>query len=246
MSEAIVFTSGKGGVGKTTTIANIGTVLSQLDKKVIMLDTDMGLRNLDVVMGLEDQIRYNLIDLLEKRCRLKQAIIKDKRYPNLHMIPAALKFDRLHNYESEFKILLEQLKKEFDYCLIDCPAGMGNGYHLATVAADRAIVVTTPHISAVRDAGRIIYQLQKDKINNINLVINEYDERMVRHHDMLSQSDIEELLGITSIGVIPCDKKVIISQNKGTPVVSLRSKATNKFIAIANFVDKEKEGVTNE
>ena len=123
---------------------------------------------------------------------------------------------------------------------------MGNGYHLATVAADRAIVVTTPHISAVRDAGRIIYQLQKDKINNINLVINEYDERMVRHHDMLSQSDIEELLGITSIGVIPCDKKVIISQNKGTPVVSLRSKSTNKFIAIANFVDKEKEGVTNE
>ena len=246
MSEAIVFTSGKGGVGKTTTIANIGTVLSQFDKKVIMLDTDMGLRNLDVVMGLEDQIRYNLIDVLEKKCRLKQAIIRDKRYPNLHMIPAALKFDHLHNYESDFKELIGQLKKEFDYCLIDCPAGIGSGYRLATVAVDRAIVITTPHISAVRDAGRIIYQLQKDKINDINLVINEYDERMVRHHDMLSKADIEELLGITSIGIIPADKKIIISQNKGTPVVSFRSKSTNRFIDIASYVDKEKAGALIE
>lgn len=246
MSEAIVFTSGKGGVGKTTTIANIGTVLSQLDKKVVMLDTDMGLRNLDVVMGLEDQIRYNLIDLLEKHCRLKQALIKDKRYPNLYMIPASLKFDRVHNYEPEFKTLVDELKKEFDYCLIDCPAGMGNGFHLAIAAADRAIVVTTPHISAVRDAGRIIHQLQNEHINDINLVINEYDERMVRRHDMLSQSDIEELLGVKTIGVVPCDKKVIVSQNKGTPVVSFRSKSANRFIAIANYVNARKVGASDE
>ena len=157
MGEAIVFTSGKGGVGKTTTIANIGAGLSRLDKKVIMLDTDMGLRNLDVVMGMEDQIQYNLIDLLENQCRLKQALIRDKRYPNLFMIPAALRCKKIMNYEGKLYTLITQLKQEFDYILIDCPAGIEDGFRFAVSAADRAIVVTTPHISAVRDAGRVIY-----------------------------------------------------------------------------------------
>ena len=159
MGETIVFTSGKGGVGKTTTIANIGAGLSQLDKKVVMLDTDMGLRNLDVVMGLEDQINYNLLDLLENRCRLNQALIRDKRFPNLYMIPASLKSIPLDKFERAFCVLLNHLKKEFDYCLIDCPAGIDQGFRFATAVADRAIILTTPHISAIKDASRVLQLL---------------------------------------------------------------------------------------
>ena len=156
MGETIVFTSGKGGVGKTTTIANIGAGLSQLDKKVVMLDTDMGLRNLDVVMGLEDQINYNLLDLLENRCRLNQALIRDKRFPNLYMIPASLKTISLDKYEKAFSVLVEHLKNEFDFCLIDCPAGIDQGFRFAISVADRAIILTTPHISSVKDADLIL------------------------------------------------------------------------------------------
>ena len=180
MGEAIVFTSGKGGVGKTTTIANIGAGLSRLDKKVIMLDTDMGLRNLDVVMGMEDQIQYNLIDLLENKCRLKQALIRDKRYPNLFMIPAALRCRKIMDYESKLYTLISHLKQEFDFCLIDCPAGIEDGFHFAVSAADRAVVVTSPHISAVRDAGRVICLLDGMRLSQIDLLINAYNARMVR------------------------------------------------------------------
>ena len=198
MGEAIVFTSGKGGVGKTTTIANIGAGLSRLDKKVVMLDTDMGLRNLDVVMGMEDQVQYNLIALLENQCRLKQALIKDKRYPNLYMIPAALRCKKIRDYESKLYTLISHLKQEFDYCLIDCPAGIDDGFHFAVSAADRALVVTTPHISAVRDAGRVLYLLESQRLSQVDLLINSYNSRMVRKHDMLSQKDIEEILGMKS------------------------------------------------
>ena len=229
MGETIVFTSGKGGVGKTTTIANIGVGLSQLDKKVVMLDTDMGLRNLDVVMGLEDQINYNLLDLLENRCRLKQALIRDRRFPNLYMIPASLKSIPLDKYEKAFEALLEHLKKEFDYCLIDCPAGIDKGFHFAISVADRAIIVTTPHISAIKDASRVLHLLNGTKIQKIELIINEYDERSVRKKYMLSKQDIEELFEIPILGTISHDMKVMISQNKGIPVLMMRSKATKQF-----------------
>ena len=237
MSEAIVFTSGKGGVGKTTTIANIGAGLSRLDKKVVMLDSDMGLRNLDVVMGMEDQVQYNLIDLLENQCRLKQALIKDKRYPNLYMIPAALRCKKIRDYESKLYTLISHLKQEFDYCLIDCPAGIDDGFHFAVSAADRALVVTTPHISAVRDAGRVLYLLESQRLSQVDLLINSYNSRMVRKHDMLSQKDIEEILGMKSIGIIPVDDKVIISQNKGVPVLSLHSKSARAFMNAARLLD---------
>lgn len=238
MGEAIVFTSGKGGVGKTTTIANIGTGLSQLDKKVVMLDTDMGLRNLDVVMGLEDRINYNLLDLLENRCRLKQALIRDKRFPNLYLIPASLKIKNLSDYEEPFGTLIKNLKKEFDFCLIDCPAGIDTGFHFAISAADRAVLITTPHISAVRDAGRILYQLESNHILKIDLIINDYDEKMVKRHEMLSKDDIEEILGIDSIGVIPRDNKVIISQNQGIPVVSMRCKSSKRFMELSERMNR--------
>lgn len=244
MGETIVFTSGKGGVGKTTTIANIGAGLSQLDKKVIMLDTDMGLRNLDVVMGLEDQINYNLLDLLENKCRLNQALIRDKRFPNLHMIPASLKTIPLEKYEKAFSHLINHLKTEFDYCLIDCPAGIDQGFRFATSVADRAILLTTPHISAVKDASRVLSLLNGTKIPRVELIINEYDERLVRRKYMLSRDDIEELFDIPVLGVIPHDTKVMISQNKGVPVVTMRSKATRQFMYLSEqmIIDYDLEG----
>ena len=233
MGETIVFTSGKGGVGKTTTIANIGAGLSQLDKKVVMLDTDMGLRNLDVVMGLEEQINYNLLDLLDNRCRLKQALIRDKRFPNLYLIPASLKSIPLEKYEQAFAILLEHLKQEFDYCLIDCPAGIDQGFRFATSVADRAVLLTTPHISAVKDAGRVLHLLNASRIPRVELVINEYDEKLVRKKYTLSKEDIADLFDIPVLGTIPHDNKVIISQNKGIPVVTMRSKATRSFMYLS-------------
>ena len=233
MSETIVFTSGKGGVGKTTTIANIGAGLSQLDKKVVMLDTDMGLRNLDVVMGLEDQINYNLLDLLENRCRLNQALIRDKRFPNLYLIPASLKNIPLGQYEKAFFVLVQTLKTEFDYILIDCPAGIDQGFKFATSVADRAILLTTPHISAVKDAGRVLQLLTGTQIPRIELIINDYEERLVRKKYLLSKQDIAELFDIPILGTIPRDEHVIISQNKGIPVVTMRSKATRSFMYLS-------------
>lgn len=239
MGETIVFTSGKGGVGKTTTIANIGAGLSQLDKKVIMLDTDMGLRNLDVVMGLEDRINYNLLDLLENRCRLSQAIIRDKRFPNLYMIPASLKTIPLDKYENAFLELMEHLKTEFDYCLIDCPAGIDQGFRFAISVADRAVILTTPHISSIKDASRVLQLLNGTKISRIELIINEYDEKLVRKKYMLSQKDIEELFDIPILGTISHDTKVMISQNRGIPVVTMRSKATRQFMYLSEQMMKE-------
>jgi septum site-determining protein MinD len=233
MGEAIVFTSGKGGVGKTTTIANVGAGLSLLDKKVVMLDTDMGLRNLDVVMGLEDRITYNLMDLLENHCRLNQALIKDRRYPNLYMIPASLAQKRLLDYEDKLRLLISQLKQEFDYCLIDCPAGIDEGFHFAVSSADKAIIVTTPHISAVRDAGRVVFLLESRHFYNIELLINETNDKLMRHHDMISSREIEEILGIGCIGCVPVDDKVIVSQNRGVPVISMHSAAGRAYRTIA-------------
>ena len=233
MGETIVFTSGKGGVGKTTTIANIGAGLSQLDKKVVMLDTDMGLRNLDVVMCLEDRINYNLLDLLENRCRLNQALIRDKRFPNLYMIPASLKTLPLEKYEKAFEILIHHLKKEFDYCLIDCPAGIDQGFRFATSVADRAVLLTTPHISAVKDASRVLHLLNGTRIPRVELIINEYDEKLVRKKYMLSKEDISELFDIPILGTVPHDEKVIISQNRGIPVITMRSKATRQFMYLS-------------
>lgn len=241
MGETIVFTSGKGGVGKTTTIANIGAGLSQLDKKVIMLDTDMGLRNLDVVMGLEDQINYNLLDLLENRCRINQAVIRDKRFPNLYMIPASLKNTPLDKYEKAFSVLINHLKKEFDYCLIDCPAGIDQGFRFAISVADRAVLLTTPHISAIKDASRVLQLLHGTKIPRIELIINDYDDKLVRKKYMLSKQDIEELFDVPILGTIPHDTKIMISQNKGVPVVTMRSKATRQFMYLSEQMMTQNE-----
>ena len=228
MGEAIVFTSGKGGVGKTTTIANIGAGLSRLDKKVVMLDSDMGLRNLDVVMGMEDQVQYNLIDLLENQCRLKQALIKDKRYPNLYMIPAALRCKKIRDYESKLYTLISHLKQEFDYCLIDCPAGIEQGFKNAIAGANRALVVTTAEISAIRDADRIIGLLEASEIKNPELIVNRLRPSMVRKGEMMDVNDIVDLLAIDLIGVVPDDENIITQTNKGEPVISNKKAPSGK------------------
>ena len=171
MSEVIVVTSGKGGVGKTTTSANVGTGLAMLGEKVILIDTDIGLRNLDVVMGLENRIVYNLVDVVEGNCRLKQALIKDKRYPNLFLLPSAQTRDKSSVTPGQMRKLVDDLREEFDYVLLDCPAGIEQGFKNAIAGADRAFVVTTPEVSAIRDADRIIGLLEAEEISKMDLIV---------------------------------------------------------------------------
>ena len=189
MSEVIVITSGKGGVGKTTTTANVGTGLAQLNKKVVLIDTDIGLRNLDVVMGLENRIVYNLVDVVEGNCRIKQALIKDKKYPNLALLPSAQTRDKSAVSPEQMKKLTDELREEFDYILLDCPAGIEQGFQNAIAGADRAIVVTTPEVSAIRDADRIIGLLEANEIKLIQLIVNRLRMDMVKRGDMMTVED---------------------------------------------------------
>lgn len=220
MSEVIVVTSGKGGVGKTTTTANLGTGLSLQGKKVVLVDADIGLRNLDVVMGLENRIVYDLVDVVEGACRLKQALIKDKRYESLYLLPAAQTRDKTAVNPAQMQKLCEDLRQEFDFILIDCPAGIEQGFKNAIAGADKAIVVSTPEVSAVRDADRIIGLLEANEIRNPKLIINRVRQDMVKRGDMMSIEDILDILAIDLIGVVPDDENIIISTNKGEPAVT--------------------------
>ena len=214
MSEVIVITSGKGGVGKTTTTANIGTGLAKLGKKVVMIDTDIGLRNLDVVMGLENRIVYNLVDVVEGNCRLKQALIKDKRYSNLFLLPSAQTRDKSAVSPEQMRKLVDELRKNFDYILLDCPAGIEQGFKNAIAGADRAIIVTTPEVSAIRDADRIIGLLEAEELKKIELVINRISMDMVKRGDMMSVEDVVDILAIDLIGVVPDDESIVIATNE--------------------------------
>lgn len=228
-ARVIVITSGKGGVGKTTTTANIGASLAEKGHKVLLIDTDIGLRNLDVVMGLENRIVYDLIDVIEERCRISQALIKDKRCPNLVLLPAAQIRDKNDVNTDQMKELISSLKDSFDYILIDCPAGIEQGFKNAIAAANEAIVVTTPEVSATRDADRIIGLLEAAGIKNPRLVINRLRIDMVKDKNMLSVEDILDILAVKLLGVVPDDENVVISTNKGEPLVykgdSLAAKA---------------------
>lgn len=228
MSEVIVITSGKGGVGKTTTSANIGTGLAMLDKKVVLMDADIGLRNLDVVMGLENRIVYNLIDVIEGNCRLKQALIKDKKYHNLFLLPAAQTRDKDAVSPEQMRKLTEQLKEEFDYIIIDCPAGIEQGFKNAIAGADRAFVVTTPEVSAIRDADRIIGLLEANDLRNSRLIINRIRVDMVKRGDMMSVDDVIEILAIDLIGTVPDDENIVISTNTGDPIINNQASTSGK------------------
>ena len=219
MGEVIVTTSGKGGVGKTTSSANIGTGLAKLDKSVLMIDTDIGLRNLDVVMGLENRIVYNLVDVIEGECRLKQALIKDRHYPNLQLLPSAQTKDKSAVRPEQMIKLINGLKKNFDYIILDCPAGIEQGFRNAIAAADRALVVTTPEVSAIRDADRIIGLLEEKGIRRNHLIVNRLRPELVKRGDMMSAQDIIDLLGVPLIGVIPDDEAVIVATNQGQSLI---------------------------
>ena len=228
-ARVIVITSGKGGVGKTTTTANIGAALADKGHKVLLIDTDIGLRNLDVVMGLENRIVYDLIDVIEGRCRVSQALIKDKRCPNLVLLPAAQIRDKNDVNTDQMKELIFSLKESFDYILIDCPAGIEQGFKNAIAAADEAVVVTTPEVSATRDADRIIGLLEAAGIKSPRIVVNRLRIDMVKEKNMLSVEDILDILAVKLLGVVPDDETVVISTNKGEPLVykgdSLAAKA---------------------
>ena len=236
MGEVIVITSGKGGVGKTTTTANIGAGLSKFDKKVVVIDTDLGLRNLDVVMGLENLIVYNLVDVIEGTSRLKQALIRDKRYENLYLLPSAQTKDKTAISPGQMKKLTSQLKDEFDYILLDCPAGIEQGFQNAIAGADRAIVVTTPEVSAIRDADRIIGLLESNQLKKIDLIINRIRMDMVKRGDMMSVDDVTEILSVPLIGALPDDEQVVIGTNQGEPVVGLDSKAGKAYLNICKRI----------
>lgn len=218
--EVIVITSGKGGVGKTTTTANIGTGLALLNKKVVLIDTDIGLRNLDVVMGLENRIVYDLVDVVEGTCRTKQALIKDKRFEGLYLLPAAQTRDKSAVSTEQMVKLCEELKEDFDYIIIDCPAGIEQGFKNAIAGADRAVVVTTPEVSAVRDADRIIGLLEANEVRNPKLLVNRARVDMMKRGDMMNIEDIIDILAIDLIGVVPDDEKIVVSTNKGEPSVT--------------------------
>lgn len=237
MGEVIVITSGKGGVGKTTTTANIGTGLAALGYKVVLIDTDIGLRNLDVIMGLENRIVYDLIDVTQGHCRLKQALIKDKRFDGLFLLPAAQTKDKSALNADDMKNLCGELQKEFDYVFVDCPAGIEQGFKNAIAGAQKALIVTTPEVSAVRDADRIIGLLEANGLNSPKLIINRIRPDMVKRGDMMDIEDMLDILAIDLMGVVPDDEYIVVSANKGEPaVLDLNSKAGQAYRNIAKRI----------
>ena len=245
MGEVIVITSGKGGVGKTTTTANLGSSLAEAGKKVVLVDTDIGLRNLDVVMGLENRIVYDIVDVIEEKCKLRQALIKDKRFEELFLLPAAQTRDKSAINEEQMKDLTKKLKEEFDYILIDCPAGIEQGFKNAIAGADRAIVVTTAEISAIRDADRIIGLLESSEIKNPELIVNRLRPNMVKKGEMMEVEDIVDLLSVDLVGVVPDDEYIITQTNKGEPVIKNRRAPSGKaYIEIARRILGENIEVT--
>ena len=237
MAKVICITNQQGGVGKTTTTANLGSALALRGRKVALVDTDIGLRNLDVVMGLENRIVYDIVDVVEEKCKLRQALIKDKRFKDLYLLPAAQTRDKSAINEEQMKELISKLKEEFDYILIDCPAGIEQGFKNAIAGASRAIVVTTAEISAIRDADRIVGLLEASEIKNPELIVNRIRPAMVKKGEMMDVDDIVDLLSIDLIGVVPDDEYIITQTNKGEPVVTNSKAPSGKaYLEIARRI----------
>ncbi len=228
MGEVIVITSGKGGVGKTTTTANIGAGLALENKSVVVIDADIGLRNLDVVLGLENRIVYDIVDVVNGVCKPKKALIKDRRFEGLFLLPAAQTRDKDAVTEEQMVELCNTLKEEYDYVLVDCPAGIEQGFKNAIAGADRAIVVTTPEISAVRDADRIIGLLEANDLNDPVLIVNRIRVDMVKRGDMMNMDDMMDILNIDILGIVPDDEQIVISTNRGEPAVKEEASLSGK------------------
>ncbi len=239
-AQVITITSGKGGVGKTTAVANLAVALAADGQKVVCVDGDIGLRNLDVVMGLENRIVYDVVDVIEGRCRLRQAMIRDKRLPELYLIPAAQTRDKSAVSPSDMVRLCDELRGEVDWVIIDSPAGIERGFKNAIAPADRVIVLTNPEVSAVRDADRVIGILEAEEKGSPGLIINRLNPAMVRRHDMLSAEDVLDLLAVRLLGVVPEDENVIVATNRGVPVaLDGKSRAGQAFRNIARRLKGE-------
>ena len=236
-AQVITVTSGKGGVGKTTAVANLATALVADGKKVVCIDGDIGLRNLDVIMGLENRIVYDIVDVIEGRCKLKQAMIRDKHHPDMYLIPAAQTRDKNAVSPSDMVRICNDLRPDTDFIIIDSPAGIERGFRNAIAAADRVLVVTNPEVSAVRDADRVVGNLEAEEKSKQALILNRLNPTLVRNNDMLSAEDVLDLLGIQLIGIVPEDESVIIGSNRGAPVVTdAKSRAGQAFRNIAKRI----------
>lgn len=236
-SRVITITSGKGGVGKTTTTANIGTALAMQGKKVAVVDSDIGLRNLDAVLGLENRIVYDLVDVVEGQCRLRQALIKDKRLPELFLLPAAQTRDKNAVNSVQMEQLCQQLRAEFDFVLIDSPAGIEQGFRNAIVGADEIIIVANPEMASVRDADRIIGLVEAAGKPEPRLILNRLRAEMTRRGDMMDVADVLEVLGIDLLGIVPEDEMIIVATNKGEPIVyDKHSRAGRSFLNTAQRI----------
>jgi septum site-determining protein MinD len=233
MGRAIVITSGKGGVGKTTTTANLGAALAQLGHSVVLVDADIGLRNLDVVMGLENRIVYHLVDVVNNKCALAKALIKDRRMENLWLLPASQTDDKDAVTPEDMKNIVFELKTTYDFVLIDCPAGIEQGFKNAIAGADEAIVVATPEVSSIRDADRVVGLLAASDVS-ARLIVNRISQHLVKKGDMLSQADVIEILALEMLGAVPMDDHVIATTNKGVPaVLEGKSIAARQYVSIA-------------
>jgi septum site-determining protein MinD len=243
LGEVIVITSGKGGVGKTTTTASLGAALALRGQRVLVVDADIGLRNLDMMLGLENRIVFNVVDVAKKICKPAQAIIKSKKSNNLYLLPASQTDDKDVVDEAEVRYVLEQFRREFHYILVDSPAGIEQGFRNACAGAESAIVVTTPEVSAIRDADRVVGLLSSKGIE-AKLIINRIDFEMVRRGDMLSVRDVQDILGIEILGVVERDDQIISAANCGEPVVyNQKSKAGQAFTRIAARVCGEQVAI---
>ncbi len=242
MSRIIVVTSGKGGVGKTTVTSNLGAALAKLNRKVALVDADFGLRNLDLLLGLEERVVYTAIDVLAGDCRLAQALVKDKRLNGLVLLPAAQNRNKESVSPDDMKKITNALTKGYDYIIVDSPAGIELGFRNAIAAAKEALIITTPEIAAVRDADRVIGLLEAEGIHKINLIVNRVKPKMVEDNKMMSVDDVLELLAIPLIGVIPDDERVIVATNKGEPLVISEETSipATSFINIAKRLEGEK------
>jgi len=224
MGEIIVITSGKGGVGKTTTTANLGTALSLLDKRVVVIDADIGLRNLDVVLGAEDRIIYDIMDILSEGCTLEQVVIQVKGYPNLYLLPASQTATKETIEPEQMQKLFKELKEKYDFVLIDCPAGIEKGFKNAVSAAERALIVATPDMSSIRDADRVFrLLLANDPPIKSMLILNRMRMDMVERGVQMSMEDITEILPIDLIGVVPDDSDIMVAASRGESVVTYHS-----------------------
>nr|BAL55659.1 septum site-determining protein MinD [uncultured Chloroflexota bacterium] len=233
-AQVVTVTSGKGGVGKTTAVANIATALAAAGQKVVCIDADIGLRNLDVVMGLENRIVYDLVDIIEGRCRLRQAMIRDRHFQELYLIPAAQTRDKSAVSPSDMIDLCDELRADFDWVLIDSPAGIERGFRNAIAPADRILLVTNAEVSAVRDADRVIGLLEAEEKSTPSLIINRLKPDLIKQHEMLSPEDVLDLLAVPLLGIVPEDEAVIVATNRGLPVVlDERSRAGRAFRNIA-------------